>query len=729
MGDQAASDDSAHGRARATWLGLFALAVALLSLVGPIASSGIWDPPEHTVAELSRRIAVNLLGGRGLNVEGALNTVPTRGDLGRGELPFTSVALGFRLFGLHDWAGRLPLAVWGLLGAGAVYLLVRRLADRTSAAYAVLVLVTMPLYFLHARTMLGEIVIMAGVAGAVTGFGLCLFDARASAALRGLDFCLGLLGLSAGFLTRGLLLGVAVPVLAVGLTWLTLRAARALSADRVRDAIGLVLLCAGAVCLAVGVRALAVAMPEQLSLLLGSVVNRPRALPTFDALIAQLGPGLFPWSVLVPIALGYMLRTPQAVEPEAHEGHVALRALTLITPALGLWAYGISAPVVGVLPFAEVGALAIAVALLVRDLERGAPASRAVPMVMVALLVLLLEDFKNFPERALSAFCVSDAHFPDSFRETSGLILKGGSAVFAVVLFFALEERRSGPPKLRREDYLSWPRTLRELWGGNLQFTLLVVEAALLGASLLGFLGTRIPRLGHMMSMSSAARTQALWTAVGLPALVVSPLLVTAARDVFRFVFAAGRARQASDQAPRGRATLAVGVLFGAVLSFVYYPALAAQISPKKVFDAYRHYARAGEPLGLVGASSGAASYYAGRSVPAFDTPTHAFDWLVAGKERRWLVLRSADFGIVNSLYRGHASPPRNLPVIDARSSEILLVSNRLDGERDQNPLNDSVLNQAPKPSHVLDADLENKLDVLGWDVLDENDAPVSAVE
>src|SRR4051812_10404777 len=100
-------------RARGGLLAWFTLLVALLSLFAPLAASGIWDPPEREVAEFSRRIALNLLGGHGLAVEGANNEVPTRSELGRGELPFTSIAVGFRAFGLHDWAGRLPLALWG----------------------------------------------------------------------------------------------------------------------------------------------------------------------------------------------------------------------------------------------------------------------------------------------------------------------------------------------------------------------------------------------------------------------------------------------------------------------------------------------------------------------------------------------------------------------------------------------------------------------------------------
>src|SRR6185369_3270688 len=242
------------------------------------------------VAEFARRIALNLLGGQGLSLDGADNEVPTRSELGRGELPFTSIALGFRLFGLHEGAGRLPLSLWALAGLAATYLLVRRLADRRSAWFAVLVLATMPLYFLHARTMLGDIVTMSALALAVSGLALAVFD-RSAGSVRWLALGVGLLGMVCALLSRGVLIGIAVPACSVGVTWLVLRATRVDSGERFGDAIGALALGFGALCGAVACRALLQA-PEsggKFSLWLGTMVNRPRVLPTFDSVLLQLG--------------------------------------------------------------------------------------------------------------------------------------------------------------------------------------------------------------------------------------------------------------------------------------------------------------------------------------------------------------------------------------------------------------------------------------------------------
>ena len=723
------------------FLALAALLLLGLSLFVPLSASGIWDPPEREVAELSRRIALNLLGGQGLALEGADNQVPTRSELGRGELPFTSIAVGFRVFGLHEWAGRLPLAIWGVVGLAATYLLVRRLADRRSAWFAVLVLGTMPLFFLHARTMLGDIVTMSALAVALAGLGLAVFE-RESGGARWLWLGLGILGMLCALLSRGVLIGIAVPACSVGIAWLVLRSARVSSPERFADVTGALALCVGLMLGVWACRALLQA-PESagaFSLWLGSAVNRPHVLPTFDSVLLQLGHALFPWSAVLPLALGSLLREPLGGEPgPAREREAALRLLSLTLPVLALGAYGISAPVLGPMPFGAVSALAIAIALFVRDFERGAKVSRALPMVACAFAILLLVDFKNSPEKGLSAFCVSDAHFPDSFRVAAERWLGAGTLIFCAAFFFLLQERSSArDARFQAAEYRVWPRVLRELWAGNLLFSVVVLEAALVGLCLLGWLSKRVLSLRNLEMLGSVQRSWASWATVGLPVLLASPLLLMAVRDAFRTLFdpELGRSlgtgalsRSLSGGLSRAQAALLVCVGFGLCLSLGYYPMLATQISPKRVFDAYRKHAKAGEPLGMLGAGAASASYYAGRNVPAFDSTGHAFDWLMEGEERRWLAIRQADLGPLNALYRTRQNPPRNLPVLDNSSSEIALVSNRLGGLTNENPLAEYVLERAPTPKHLLDANLGDKLDVLGWDTLDLDGHPVDAVE
>ena len=100
--DDGVGDEGAHGP---RWLPLaiaFALPVLFFFVLPPLTKSGLWDPYELNVADLARRVALNLHGATALALEGADNSLPHLNDLGRPQLPFTSIALGFKIFGLHE---------------------------------------------------------------------------------------------------------------------------------------------------------------------------------------------------------------------------------------------------------------------------------------------------------------------------------------------------------------------------------------------------------------------------------------------------------------------------------------------------------------------------------------------------------------------------------------------------------------------------------------------------
>jgi 4-amino-4-deoxy-L-arabinose transferase-like glycosyltransferase len=710
------------GRARI--YGPVAAIVTLVSLFGPISASGIWDPFELRVADLARRIALNLLGAKGLALDGSTNTVPTLGELSRGQLPFTSVALGFKLFGLHEWAGRLPLALWGLVGVIATYLVVSRLADRAAAAFSALALATMPLYFLHARTMLGDIVIMASLAIAFAGLALAVFDDQLSPTKRGLALVCGLIGMGTGYGTRGAVIGIAIPALGVGLGWLLLRQTRR-SKDGMGSAIALVCLVMGATALALGVRALFRAQPDptQYSAIIGSAYETQRMYPTFETVIHQLGHALFPWSAFIPLAVGRVLGAPHGIAGSERDREIALRVALILTAALGFGAYTLLTPSVGILPFGAVFAFAAISGLALRDFERGAPGSRTAAMVLAAFAVLFYYDFKNFPEKGLSAFVVEAARFPDSFKKPGDRWLKIATLV-CMAFFFASFFERARPNQKRfvLAEYLAWPKALRSQWAGNLWFVFLVAEAALCGYAVLAFLSQTKFHWKQFQTLGSFPRlvAQVGWFVLPLAVILLPPLVILA-RDLTRWFF---------DRVPVTRAAVAtLGIVLGGlVLSVGYYPALAAQISPKEVFDSYKKHARQGEPLGLLGVGAGSASYYAGRDVPTFDNAASAFQFLnQQNGERRWLVAKASDLPQLNSSYR--AVGRGNIPVIDARSSEILLVSNVLaPGEKNQNPFDDAILDQAPQPLHPMVANLGGQVDVLGWDVTDKKGKVVDSV-
>ncbi|MBK8255992.1 MAG: glycosyltransferase family 39 protein [Polyangiaceae bacterium] len=666
--------------------------------------------------------------------------MPTLTDLRSGELAYTSMALSFRLFGLHDWSGRLPLVLWGLLGAMSVYTLVARLVDRRAGLFATVALVTMPLYFLHARTMLGDIVTMAALAMALSGLGGAMWD-RGTAVRAGWT-ALGITGLFAGYLSRGMMIGVAIPALSAGLAAVVLEAGTGSGKFGPKRDVYTILtaglsLVLGIVSLVLGLQVLGRAMPGGVLLRhLGfEVLSRAPNDATFDLPLRDLGHALFPWSAFLPFAFGKMFRSPtfegDSEQAEPFRREAALRVFMVVALGVAFGVYAMLGPRTGALPFSGPMIFAVIVALALRDFERGAPPSRAVTVAVPLLGFVLYTDMKRFPDKALAAFAIEKAPFPKSFEAQGEHILLWALALFAGLTALAWFESQDEEPSLTISEWVE-ARTTRaaalgryfaELWAGNLVFVAVVIEAALVGLAAMVFFGRRfgwepVERLPKLFADVAVN----LWWAVpcGIGGMVV---LLVLARDVYRWV-------------TRGlRVHRAIGVMFGAVLaggvlSFGYYPALADQLSPKEAFETLATLAKPGEEVAMLGVRSRAAAYYGSGKVTTLGDPLRAFQWLTEegdeSAKRKWLFFRAEDLPKLNSLYRRHTG--KNLPVLDGRSSQILLASNRGEDSPNQNPLASMVLDTPPNPARKVEASFRGELTVLGWEVADESGAVVESV-
>jgi hypothetical protein len=814
-------------------LGIAAAVPGLLFfLLPPLTTSGLWDPYELNVADLSRRVALNLYGAGSLVLEGADNTLPHLNDLGRPQLPFTSIAIGFKLFGLHEWAGRLPLALWGLLGVLATYAFVARLFDRRTGVYAAVILATMPVYFVQARSILGDICTMSGLAMAFGGLAVAAFDRQpveAGATPGGSIVPTGLtqrlpwllmaaLGLFVGFESRGGLLGLGVPLLAIGLAWAASRVAAVPSASRPKDslgdAVGMVSLAAGVVVASLAVRGVA-SDSKDLDFWVGTLGHPPSKYPTFDFYVAAIGHAMAPWSAFLPFALGRLLLTPVQSSGmlEGQRQRESLgRTAVLVGATVAFVSHAFLAARTDLVVFTGAAICAVACAVALRDFERGAHASIAVGLGTLLLAAVLHHDFHELPEKAFQAFGIANAPFPEGFKDTAlGLwwVVMGGFALCALLTWV---ERDAEREPFDPSSYAKVLRTLREAYEGVLA---LIYFATVGGASIAGLLvvvGTKthahwLPQMsstirdqvlnawwrisfiplgaifgllfacdvwlwafGKSKALSTASLTRGFEPFEGLLArlfpaeaepplpaydwwvgvLVIAPLMLLALPAIaFEAWHETGHSALISVAlaVPAGIVFfLAMGVvgdvlrhrapglalggaIVGFVLCFFYYPALANQLSPKEVFESYRRVCP-GAPLAMLGVGGRTAAYYAGGQPQTLTDPAGAFRWLTAEpSQRRCLALKADELPQLNRLWREKADPKSNLPILDARSSQILLASSLLnDGEKNESPLASILLTAPPTPQRRLDANMDDKLEVIGFDLADERGRLVDAI-
>ncbi|MCU0690698.1 MAG: glycosyltransferase family 39 protein, partial [Polyangiaceae bacterium] len=523
-----------------TWLvRAIGVLVPALLLFPKLGAGGIWDPYELNVADFARRVAVHVWGAEALKLAGADNSLPTIESLGKGELPFTSIGLGFAAFGLHEWAGRLPLAIWALAGALATYWMLARLMDEKAGAYGAIALSAMPTFFVQARTMLGDIVTIAAVAIALAGLAVATFDVSATPRSRVGAAAIAAVGLVAGFMARGILIGVAVPLLTVGLASLLMTVSvRTPRRDSLRNTLGGIALACGMGAALVGGYVLAVAQGAQAVRILGTVLNRPAQVPSFDDTLAALGHGLLPWSAFLPFAVGRLFRPAVALSEEQAAREMGLRAVLLVGMGVCFGAFALMVVHAGHIPFAGLALLAGIAAVAVRDLERGAAASRTLAIGVVTFLALFYRDYKMWPEKGLAAFGVSSVGFPDTFKQDATQLIIGSAAVCGILLFASwLERDLPSNTIFDWKEYRDVWRALRTIADGNVVFVGIVVEAALLGVALLFSLGLKL-KWNAIATMSANVRFMALnawWAIVVLIGAVV--VLAFLFRDYFRWVF------------------------------------------------------------------------------------------------------------------------------------------------------------------------------------------------
>jgi Dolichyl-phosphate-mannose-protein mannosyltransferase len=813
--DARGEDESATGWARHVPL-LLAIATPLLFffILPPLYKSGLWDPYELNVADLARRLALNVYDAKELWLSGADNSMPHLNDLGRPELPFDSIGLGFKVFGLHEWAGRAPLAVWGTAGALATYAFVARLVDKRAGLYAAVALCSMPLFFVGARTMLGDVVTMSAIAMSFGGFTVAVFDRDKdgpTSAMKRLPWIvLGVVGLVAGFESRGGIIGLAVPLTAVGLAWGVSWAAGDRRVDVIGDIVGAVLLVAGVRAMIQGYGAIEAAKPGTLNMWVGAMIKPPAKYPTFDYFVGHIGPALAPWSAFAPFALGRLFLTPPHRVGNLFQRESFVRMALVCGTAVAFAAHGWLAAKTELVAFSAPALLAAASGIAIRDYERGAHPSIAVGVGTGVFLGVFHHDFHEIPDKAYQAFAVVGAPFPESFKTQALLLWTVALVGFAGVAFLTWVERESGRKPFDPAGYLKVLNALREAWDGLLALAYFAMVA---GASLAGltiWVGVKthakwLPSLslqirdgvlnawwvtafvplgiilgiyfacdvwlwafGRAEPLSWGSLTRGfepfenLWERLRKPDgkqerlvafFVLVPLMVLALPGgVIGYLWSHGTRPiiAAALGVPAGVAAFLLmgfigdllrgsraaffplfAAVMGLVLCFSYYPALANQLSPKEVFESYQRIHKDGEPLALFGVGGRTSAYYAGGEPKTFNDANSAFAWLTGdtGTSRRFLVMKTDELAKLNSMYREKSQPRENLPVLDGRSSQIVLVASRLaGGEKNQNPLSKVLLQAPPKVQHRLDVEMEEKLLVIGYDLTDQTGRLVESV-
>lgn len=647
-----------------------AIAIGLLGAVLYVPALfrfGIWDPWEVAAADAGR-----------VAFEGSASDA----DDAAPPLPARMTGLGFLAGGLAEWAGRLPLTLFCLLAPVAIFLAIARAWDPRAGLLCAIVLLTMPLFSMNALTMSGEGVLMTGHALAFAGFveiGIVAPGKRRMAA--GLAVLAA--GLAVGLFSRGLLVGVGVPLAAGGLAAVASGAKRSTS---------LALLGAGVAAVAGG---LAIGLrTEAWSAWAGGSPADAKFL-SFEVGVEHVAHATFPWVAVLPIAIAWLVRG--AAQPDADADspdpapRAALATLTIATLAIGFAAHAWHATRFGETPFAEVAALAVAAGLFLRHLEVRGEASVGASAVAIAVALLVVRDAGLFPQTALQPLALQKAEVPDGFVVAPWY--GAAAALFLVPLHFTLAPGMfsadlRAPYRALARGVATLGRYRRAVLSGvALVAAYLVVVAA-------GLL--RISNVGRYAHLGLIALPFALAIVVALYQLVDAGL--GRLGDRRRFVLPA------------------VGLAVAILWLHAFLPVLSNQFSARETFETYERLRREGDRLAEYRVPGRSAAFYSRGTVEEIRNP-QAGAVALDRPGRVFVVLARKELASLDQTFRRRTK--RHLVVLDDRSQWLLLAANRpIPGARDLNPIARFVRSSPTRPEHPVRAEIEGgKLVFEGYDV------------
>ncbi len=667
-----------------TALGALALLGVLAVLLPGLGAFGIWDPWELSAADLARRLAEG---------EGP--------PLKRPPLGPWLLARAFALLGVHEWAGRLPVALSAVLAVALAGLMAWWFSDRRSGVLAVVVGATTPLMVLHGRLMLGDAPLFAAQAAVALCAAAALYRPLAPGREQGdvlratFLWAVGLAASAAlATLAAGVLRGVLPPLLAVSVV-AALEGAPARWRDDRRVALVSSVLLGLSALLAIGT---AVAVAADRAAYSHWTGGAPRGgdPPTFENVLEDVFHGFAPWSALLLPALARLLGAPR---DEAYAtAEVSVRRVVVLWVAFGYASTTLASARYGPAAFPALGALAIGVAWLLRDVERSGAAWWSVAAMAVFFCGLAIRDFGLYPASPVDALGLDGVQVPDAFHPTGAWALVLGLFGLAAAVSLGAAPQRAGRPSWRAPyDLLraQWRRgPAYKLWIGG--FGGLLGGALLFGAAS-WLLGDRLP-----------LTTLALRVGRALLLVVLSlPLLVAGLQGALWGLGRLGRWRATP--------VAAAGLIAGLYVAHGFLPELSAHYSPKEVYDRYAQLAGPGEPLGEYRVGGRAAAYYAKGDVKELRNQGELVSFLLE-PGRRWAVLPADELPAVDRAFRRRAD--RHLFAPELRGARVVLVASEpVPGVRNHNFLAEAVLDAPPPLRHRVGGVFDEAIELVGYEL------------
>jgi hypothetical protein len=365
----------------------------------------------------------------------------------------------------------------------AVYWAGRSLLRPRAALLAVLALGTMPLFVLEARQLMSDAPLIATLALALGGLGR--FAWPPDGKRRELDLLIAIVSLAVGIYAGGALQGFVLPVLATVAALIigyglkpndagaviedgtaplsALGVGRDITADRPLGASTfapgrralLPLAALGLAAVVLLVIALTSLVAGKYSWLLGGVPRAGAPTKTFEALIRQLGFGLFPWSAVAIFALARPLTRLDGEGVSTNTRLAFVSLFLLLFSGLGFAVSGYLNVVQSDVRYVALPAIALALGTFLDEALEGNAAEPVAGLLMSIGTMIIARDFFLAPEELASVHTIDKVKWPAAIQ--LGQLFMAFGLVVAAGVYGGLAARPRAVGKIAGPD----PTSLR----------------------------------------------------------------------------------------------------------------------------------------------------------------------------------------------------------------------------------------------------------------------------
>jgi len=418
----------------------------------------------------------------------------------------------------------------------------------------------------------------------------------------------------------------------------------------------------------------------------------------FAMWIREIGFALIPWVALVPLGIGYLARAARIQEEDGTPIKDILSAPTSLHRLLLVWSF-VAVAVVSLasafnhIYFPAYLPLMLGTGLMLGDAGFFTRARLhsltlvATGFVAITIIMMLGKDLERFPDRFMEPYLAmqEELGLPEDFKFGSMLkAIKYGWMILLAIFYFEL---------------VSWAGlTLRSIRSAPKRFA-----------------AWRARRKDATQDGDTAAAE-------------VAPPLAQRARAKEAYRAEQGLlprvARLFESPSTWSAWVLAAAVFTAGVFLYQFAPQQSIHLSERGIFEAYSQAAQPGEKLYRYGVSGSNESVYLGDI--ASITKNDAFATNFDGDARYFVIIPRDNLANINAEVRRRFK--QNLPVIDATSSKLLLVSNQLKDQSQQNYLADAIIDD---PAHftpplplqfahrgkIMPPTFDDSLELIGWDI------------